>query len=470
MAKYAVQQIQLRMAMLRVVGDTAAILASFWLAYWIRFRSGWLPVEPESWLPRYYALSFNIATALLILHLAVLGQYRHPPGRPFASEWFRGVRTLVIGWVLLLALTFYVQPEVPFSRALPPIALALMSALVGVSRGGVRVVENRLLARLPEGVRVLLIGCGAGGPRLAHGLNSNPRLGYSVVGYLTEDGLPRQEMPERLPLLGGIGDLEHCLDEHAVDEVVVAELPQDRSILAGVIMLCERNMVLFKMVPDLFDILTSSVEITGVDGVPLIGLPENPLDRPWNRLLKRAEDLVIGSMLLILTAPLLILAACWIRLDSKGPIFYKQLRCGRGGEPFQFFKLRTMRQGAELESGPVWAVPDDPRCTYPGKWLRRLNIDELPQLINVLRGEMSLVGPRPERPFFVEQFRCDLLRYMSRHRATPGMTGWAQVNGLRGQTSIEERLKYDLYYLEHWSLLFDLKILLLTILAHKNAY
>ncbi len=169
------------------------------------------------------------------------------------------------------------QPEIPFSRALPPIALALMSALVGVSRGGVRVVvENRLLARLPEGVRVLLIGCGAGGPRLAHGLNSNPRLGYSVVGYLTEDGLPRQEMPERLPLLGGIGDLEHCLDEHAVDEVVVAELPQDRSILAGVIMLCERNMVLFKMVPDLFDIPTSSVEITGVD-VPLIGLPENSL-------------------------------------------------------------------------------------------------------------------------------------------------------------------------------------------------
>jgi exopolysaccharide biosynthesis polyprenyl glycosylphosphotransferase len=207
-----------------------------------------------------------------------------------------------------------------------------------------------------------------------------------------------------------------------------------------------------------------------VDGVPLIGLPENPLDRPWNRLLKRLEDIVIGACILILSSPVLLLSMLWIRLDSKGPIFYKQERCGRGGEVFTFFKLRTMRTGAEQESGPVWAVPDDPRCTRPGRILRRLNIDELPQLINVLRGEMSLVGPRPERPFFVEQFRSDFLRYMSRHRATPGMTGWAQVNGLRGQTSIEERLKYDLYYLEHWSLLFDVKILLLTFLAHKNAY
>jgi exopolysaccharide biosynthesis polyprenyl glycosylphosphotransferase len=255
-----------------------------------------------------------------------------------------------------------------------------------------------------------------------------------------------------------------------VDRVILADptLPHER--VAEIILCCERGLVSFMLVPDLYSVLTTKVHVESVGEIPLIGFSKWPLDYFWNRVAKRAED-VFGSMVgLFFSAPVIVAAVPIIKLTSPGPAFYRQERCGEGGERFFIYKLRTMKEGAEAESGPVWATEGDPRRTKIGAFLRRYNLDELPQFWNVLAGDMSLVGPRPERPHFVEQFKEDISRYMWRHVSKPGITGWAQVNGLRGNTDIRERIKYDLYYLENWSLAFDFKILMKTLFTRKNAY
>ena len=233
---------------------------------------------------------------------------------------------------------------------------------------------------------------------------------------------------------------------------------------------CERRLADFHMVPDMFSLLTSRVDVQTLDGIPLLGVSRWPLDFFWNRAVKRLADLAGSLVGLLLFAPVMALAALAIRLTSPGPVFYMQERCGEKGQVFRIWKLRTMKVDAESESGPVWTVENDPRRTRVGGFLRRWNIDELPQFWNVLAGDMSLVGPRPERPHFVEQFKEDIQRYMQRHAHKPGMTGWAQVNGLRGNTSIHDRIKYDLFYLENWSLALDFKIILRTLVSTRNAY
>ena len=240
--------------------------------------------------------------------------------------------------------------------------------------------------------------------------------------------------------------------------------------LTEILFHCERNLIPFRMVPDLYGVLTSRVTVNHVADIPLIGMAHWPLDAFWNRVLKRLEDVAGGLVGLLVSLPVVLVAAPLIKRSSPGPVFYRQIRCGIAGKPFTIFKLRTMPVDAEAATGPVWAVPDDPRRTRVGEFLRKWNLDELPQFWNVLKGDMSLVGPRPERPHFVEQFKNGVGHYMTRHVSRPGMTGWAQVNGLRGDTSIEDRVQHDLYYLENWSLSFDLKILLQTFFNRQNAY
>jgi exopolysaccharide biosynthesis polyprenyl glycosylphosphotransferase len=229
-------------------------------------------------------------------------------------------------------------------------------------------------------------------------------------------------------------------------------------------------MIAFNFVPDLFRLLTINMEVQNVDGIPILGTAKWPLDLFWNRVAKRMEDIVGSAAGLLFSAPVIAVAALLIKITSPGPIFFKQERCGEKGRRFNIYKLRTMRIDAEDKTGPVWAVENDPRRTRIGAFLRAHNIDELPQFWNVLKGDMSLVGPRPERPHFVEQFKEDISRYMWRHFSRPGVTGWAQVNGLRGNTSISDRVNYDLYYLENWSLSLDFKIIARTFFARSNAY
>jgi Undecaprenyl-phosphate glucose phosphotransferase len=240
----------------------------------------------------------------------------------------------------------------------------------------------------------------------------------------------------------------------------------------GIIALCDRSTISVKVFPDVFQFIAGQVTIDDLGGLPLLAVRDVAL-RGWKLSLKRAVDIVGSAVLLVFLSPLLLLVGILIKLDSPGPVFYVQERMGLDARPFPMLKFRSMRQNAESETGPVWAKPGDARRTRLGGIMRRFSIDELPQFINVLIGDMSLVGPRPERPVFVEQFRQSIPRYMDRHREKAGVTGWAQVNGLRGDTSITERTKYDLWYIENWSLLLDFKIILRTVfkaLNDRNAY
>jgi exopolysaccharide biosynthesis polyprenyl glycosylphosphotransferase len=258
-----------------------------------------------------------------------------------------------------------------------------------------------------------------------------------------------------------------------VDEVILANPSKlDHETLSGIVVECEKNLAEFHMVADMFSLLTSSsgVGLQTLDGIPLLGLSKWPLDFFWNRSMKRVEDIAGGIAGLILSVIPVAVAAIAIKASSPGPVFYAQERCGEKGRRFRIYKLRTMHVGADGPDGSKWTIEDDPRRTAVGVFLRKWNIDELPQFWNVLKGEMSIVGPRPEQPEFVEQFRDDIQRYMWRHVSKPGMSGWAQVNGLRGNTSIDERIKYDLFYLENWSLSFDFKIIVRTLFTRKNAY
>jgi Undecaprenyl-phosphate glucose phosphotransferase len=316
---------------------------------------------------------------------------------------------------------------------------------------------------------VLIVGTGDVGRMILQKIRQVPTLGYHVVGFVDGEAETGQEIIG-VPVLGGVEDLPNLIREHAVQEVIIGRPELSHQDLLTIISRCEGGQVGIKIYPDLFQIIATDLSMSDLGGLPLLAVRDVAL-RGWRLTLKRAVDLVGSTLMLILLSPLLMLIAVAIKLDSKGPVFYAQERMGLDARPFWCMKFRSMRTDAEKD-GPGWTSAGDARITRLGRVMRRFSIDELPQLINVFMGEMSLVGPRPERPVYVEQFRRSIPRYMERHREKAGLTGWAQVNGLRGDTSIAERTKYDLWYIENWSIWLDLKIMLRTALKvfDKSAY
>jgi Undecaprenyl-phosphate glucose phosphotransferase len=297
-----------------------------------------------------------------------------------------------------------------------------------------------------------------------------PRLGYEVVGFIDGDDPPVEEIMG-VPVLGGIDDIPELIKEHEIEEVIIGRPELAHQEVLAIISRCERGQVGIKIFPDLFQIIATELSIGDLGGLPLLTVRDVAL-RGWKLTLKRTVDLLGSAVGLIFLSPILMLVAVIIKLDSPGPVFYAQERMGLDANPFWCLKFRSMRTDAE-KHGPGWTTEADPRVTRLGRFIRRFSIDELPQLINVFVGDMSLVGPRPERPVYVSQFRRSIPRYMDRHREKAGMTGWAQVNGLRGDTSIAERTKYDLWYIENWSLWLDFKIMLRTVFSifgDRHAY
>lgn len=319
--------------------------------------------------------------------------------------------------------------------------------------------------------RLLIVGAGETGRIVYDRISIWPGLGYSVVGFLEDD--PLVLAPVDMPVLGSVAALPEVVQEYSIDEVIFASPSITHRQILQLVNAAGKKRLNVKVFPDVFQVMSSEVSVTELGGLPLVRVRDVAL-RGWNLTIKRFIDLAISSLTLVLLSPLMVVTALFIKLTSpKGPVFFAQTRVGLDGRPFELLKFRSMRPDAEDRTGPVWATPDDQRTTHLGRFMRRTSFDELPQLINVLLGEMSLVGPRPERPFFVEQFRQIIPRYEERHKEKAGMTGWAQVNGLRGNTSIEERTKYDIYYVENWSPLFDIKILLrtvFTVFKGGNAY
>ena len=456
---------------LAVLADAIAIFAGFMLAVYIRFDTGWVPLRHELLPPReLYWYGSGIATLLFLFIFRALGLYVRPQLGGFGDKIPRIVRASGYGIFLAIALAFVIRTDPPFSRIVAGISFFTATLLVLVERWLLFRLEIHVARKRETVNRVIVIGTDAVAARLKQMLEHEPRLRSRVTGFLaTGTETPDPAIDQNL-IRGPVDDLEKLIDQGEVDQVILADTSLPHLRMADIILCCERALVSFLMVPDIFGVLTSKVNVQHVGDVPLLGVSKWPLDFFWNRVAKRVEDVIGGVVGLVASAPVIMAAAPLIKLSSRGPIFYRQDRCGERGNVFTIYKLRTMPTDAEQESGPVWATADDPRRTKVGAFLRRHNLDELPQFWNVLRGDMSLVGPRPERPVFVEQFKEDISRYMWRHAHKPGITGWAQVNGLRGNTDLRERIKYDLYYLENWSLALDFKILVKTFFARKNAY
>ncbi|HOA22768.1 MAG TPA: undecaprenyl-phosphate glucose phosphotransferase [Aggregatilineales bacterium] len=363
--------------------------------------------------------------------------------------------------------------ELDFPRAMVLYAWLLSVVLIAIGRESHRRLWHRLRMHGFGRDRVLVVGSGESARAIIQKIQWSPYLGYELVGVVNGHEPPGEVAG--VQVLGKADDLPAIIEKYDIQEVIIAP-PEgtSRHEIVRLVSLSQRGSVAIKIFPDMFEFVTTGVSIDDLGGLPLLNVRDIQL-RGWRLSLKRAMDLIGASIGLVLLSPFMLLMALLIKLDSPGPVFYYQERMGLDGRPFQMFKFRSMRQDAE-EDGPGWTTKDDPRRTRIGALLRSKNIDELPQLINVLLGDMSLVGPRPERPIYVEKFRNSIPRYMERHREKAGMTGWAQVNGLRGDTSIAERTKYDLWYVENWSLWLDIKIIVRTIVqtlfgnAEGNAY
>jgi Undecaprenyl-phosphate glucose phosphotransferase len=320
--------------------------------------------------------------------------------------------------------------------------------------------------------RILIAGSGDLGRLIADKILEHRELGYQIVGFVDDRAAGDHLGYRGLPLLGTLSEGAEIIGREGIDHLYVALPPEQHVRMLELLDSTSRVLVDVKVVPDLLQVIALRARLEDLDGVPVININDIPL-QGINSLVKRSIDICLSSIgLLVLALPLAFVAAL-IKLSSKGPVFFQQERMGLDGKSFTIVKFRSMRDDAERETGPVWAVEDDPRVTPLGRFLRKSNIDELPQLWNVLRGDMSIVGPRPERPHFVEQFKHKIPQYMLRHKVKAGLTGWAQVHGWRGNTPLEKRIEYDLYYIENWSVRLDLKIIWLTLLKgffHKHAY
>jgi len=461
------------LSMWAIVADACAMFAGFMLATWLRFDSGLIQIRygtpPEVYM--LYAKGACAATGIGLVVFRILDLFVRPQMGSFANKIPRLVRATGIGILFSTVLAFAVRNSIAeFSGAVLAISFLTVSLLVTLERYIMFRIEWNTSRHSTERNNVLILGTDSVAAQVQRTLRKEVMLRSQVIGFLRTD--TREPDPDIKPdrIKGKVEDLEAFIAGNPVDQLILTDSSLGHERIVDLIMLCDRNLITFNMVPDLFRIMTSSMDMQSLNDIPLLGIAKWPLDLFWNRALKRMEDIIGATAGLIIAAPAILIAAFFIKRSSPGPILYVQERCGEDGRIFNLYKLRTMPVDAEKESGPVWAVENDPRRTKVGAFLRRHNLDELPQLWNVLSGDMSLVGPRPERPHFVEKFKEDVGRYMWRHISKPGLTGWAQINGLRGNTSIEERIKYDLYYLENWSLAFDFKILLRTVFARENAY
>ena len=440
------------------MSDVVMMVIAFIFSYYLRLWTEQLTPAELGYL-RGYASVILIQVLTLVSLFFFTRLYHRQRGLSHVDEFYSVFVAVSVGTIISVAANaFLIRNGPDYSRRM--IVFSWILTIVLVTLG--RLLYSRLIWSLQSrgigGARVLIVGTGETGRILLQTMRRSPGLGYEVVGIVSQDSRAEDN---GVPILGTTDELLSLVRSEHIDEVIIA-LPDatSREILP-IISDCHRARVATRVYPSAFQLITSDLSIGHLGGLPLLTVRDTVL-RGWRLTLKRAMDIMGSAVGLVILSPFMLVTALLIKLDSSGSAFYTQERMGLDEKPFQMVKFRSMREGAENETGPVWAVKGDPRRTRLGAFIRRHSLDELPQFINVFLGEMSLVGPRPERPVFVEQFKQIIPRYVERHQEKAGMTGWAQVNGLRGDTSIVARTKYDLYYIENWSILFDLKILIKT--------
>ena len=466
-----------------IVTDALLGLSAFVVAYALRFHSGLIPITKGIPPLSQYVNVLPFIAILVPVAFHLQGLYRLRRGRSRVDDFFAVFVGSILAVVFGIVATLYVQTYFAtnamkgrgvfeVSQVVWGIFLVLNTALTFSSRELVREVLER---RWRAGIglkRILIAGAGELGRLVADKILEHRELGYQIVGFVDDRASGDHLGYRGLPLLGTLEEAPEIAVREAIDHLYVALPPEQHVKMLELIEATGRECVDIKVVPDLLQVIALRARLEDLDGVPVININDVPL-QGFNSAVKRAIDIAISSVSLVVFAIPFGLIALLVRMSSHGEIFYRQERMGLDGKPFTIVKFRSMFADAERDTGPVWAREDDPRVTPLGRFLRKSNLDELPQLWNVLRGDMSIVGPRPERPHFVEQFKHRFPQYMLRHKVKAGLTGWAPVNGWRGNTPLEKRIEYDLYYIENWSVRLDLKIMWLTLLKgffHKHAY
>lgn len=457
---------------LQVVLDALVIAFSYWLSWVAKFMLPFFGKVEKGALPfvTYMQLLILIVPCYLILYYGC-GLYTPKRVQGRRLEFANIAKANLLGF-LSITLVLYMIKEMHISRTMLGIFLVINSLLELLERNAIRYVLRKMRKKGYNQKHILLVGYSRAAEEYINRIIENPQWGYTVRGIL-DDHVEAGTIYRGIKVVGRIANLPVILPENKLDEIAITLGLNEYFRLEEIAALCEKSGVHTKFIPDYHNIIPTKPYTEDLLGLPVVNIRYVPLSNTFNAMVKRLMD-VVGSLCCILLFSPIMLAACLgIKLTSPGPLIYRQVRVGLHNRSFEMYKFRSMEVQPETEETKAWTVKNDPRVTGIGKFMRKTSIDELPQLFNVLKGDMSLVGPRPERPFFVEKFREEIPRYMVKHQVRPGMTGWAQVNGYRGDTSIRKRIDCDLYYIENWTLGLDIKILFLTVFrgfVNKNAY
>ena len=457
---------------LMVIADAAITAVSFISAYYFKFYIlnngpgvGVLPVGD------YFMLLFFIVPIYMFLyHSCSVYAPKRTVRRRF--EVYGIVKANTIGIVALIIVLYMIIREINFSRSVMVYFYVVNVTATSFFRLNLRKGLCSIRRRGYNLKHILLVGYSRAAEEYIDRLNDNPQWGYVVCGIL-DDHIPGGTLYKGVKVLGRLGNLEVILPENKLDEIAITLPLKDYDYLESVVSICEKSGVHTKFIPDYNSLIPSRPYTEDLMGLPVVNIRYVPLTNTGNILVKRMMDVAGALVGIVLTSPVMLLSALLVKLTSPGPVIFRQERVGLHNKPFYMYKFRSMELQAPGEEKKAWTVRNDPRVTPVGRFLRRTSLDELPQLFNILRGDMSLVGPRPERPLYVEKFKEEIPRYMVKHQVRPGLTGWAQVNGLRGDTSIRKRVEYDIYYIENWTVWFDFKIILMTFFTgfvNKNAY
>ncbi len=425
--------------------DAGIIGAAYFFSWYLRFKSGFF-VQDVGVLPAktYFSALFLIIPGYLLLY-SIFQLYMPRRVKSYRKELMDIIRANGIGFMIFILVLYFIKQE-HFSRQMLCIFFFINISLEFASRYLIRTILWKMRKQGLNQKHILMIGESQMAEQYMDRLRENPKWGYQVFAHLKDEE-----------------KLERILEGNELDEVVIALRAEDYGKLERIVDVCEKAGVHTKMIPDFGNVISTRPYIEDVQGIPVIHVRRVPLNIMRNRVAKRAVDLIGATVAIILFSPVMLLTVLVVALTEEGSVIYRQERVGLHNQVFYMYKFRSMIMQDEEKEKAEWSTRNDPRITPVGKLIRRTSIDELPQLFNVLKGEMSLVGPRPERPQFVQKFRDEIPRYMVKHQVRPGMTGWAQINGYRGDTSIEKRIEYDLYYIENWTMVFDMKILILTI-------
>ncbi len=460
---------------LHVVFDAVVVVLSYALAYLIKFRLFHDPQLTENpWSKTmiwFYGRELIFILPMYLLLYLIFRLYTPKRVMSRRKEAFQAMQANAIG-ALLIVLVMYLRWNVDFSRTFTLWFFITSQIGIVIERNAIRMILSQLRKRGFNQKHILIVGYSRVAEALIDRVKDNPQWGYKLHGILDDQLLPGEEY-EGVPILGKLFELERILSSNEMDEVMITLRLTEYASLTRVVAVCEKSGVHTKFIPDYSNIIPTQPYTEDLLGLPVVNIRYVPLMNAANRFIKRSMDIIGSILCLILFSPVMIAAAIAVKATSKGHIIYKQERVGLHNRPFNMYKFRSMVEQDSKEEVSKWTTKNDSRVTKVGSIMRKTSIDELPQLFNVLKGDMSLVGPRPERPFFVEKFKEEIPKYMVKHQVRPGMTGWAQVHGLRGDTSIRERIEHDLYYIENWTPGLDIKILFMTVstgFVNKNAY